>query len=71
MANKNLQNAVSTTCDFEEKTWTFEMEEGFIVSAGNFVIIPLDKFKELIKATKIALNTENLMPLQSVLTDLL
>jgi len=38
----------SLTCDFEENTWTFEMEDNFEVTAGEFMIIPKELFKQQI-----------------------
>lgn len=37
----------SATANFEENTWTFEMSEGFCVTAGDFAIVP---HKEYCKA---------------------
>lgn len=38
------QFGISATCDFVENTWTFEMPEGFKVSAGEFAIIPKSEY---------------------------
>lgn len=36
--------AESVTCDFEDKTWTFEPTENFIVGAGKYVIMPIEEY---------------------------
>lgn len=43
------QIGISHSADFEENTWTFEMPKGFEVIAGDFVIVPKEKYDELIK----------------------
>ena len=47
MSKDKIQVAESLTADFEENTWTFEMKKDFIVTAGKFVIIPIDVYNEL------------------------
>lgn len=44
------QIGTSVAADFEESTWTFEMPEGFSMSAGTFAILPVDKYNALIEA---------------------
>lgn len=39
-----IQVGISATADFEENTWTFEMENDFSVKAGKFAIIDELKF---------------------------
>lgn len=68
--NKNMQFGESLTCDFEANTWTFEMDKNFIVSAGNFTIIPSEKFRQLLLATSQAINTKNVDALEKILTEL-
>lgn len=49
MANFKTQLATSLTSDFSENTWTFEMPKtGFVVSAGEFAIVPSEKYHALI-----------------------
>ena len=46
------QTGTSIGADFEENTWTFEMEQPFVMRAGKFVIIPIEDYKpELPKVT--------------------
>lgn len=68
--NKNIQFGNSFTCDFEENTWTFEMDKDFIVSAGNFSIIPTEKLRQLLEATSKAFKTKNVDDLEEILTEL-
>ena len=49
MSKLKTQIGTSVTADFEESTWTFEMPEGFTMSAGQFAIMPVDKHSALIK----------------------
>jgi len=44
------QTGKSATCDFEEKTWVFEMDSDFKVIAGKFAIIPKENYDSLITA---------------------
>ena len=47
----NPQTGTSIGADFEDNTWTFEMEQPFIMRAGKFVIIPFEDYKpDLINA---------------------
>jgi len=48
--------------DFEENTWTFEMQEDFKVTAGEFAIIPKDKYDNLLTALKGIRNSMNVHP---------
>ena len=51
MSHLKTQFADSVTSDFEDKTWTFEMNDSdFVVTAGNFAIIPRDKYDRILKA---------------------
>lgn len=40
-----MQIGQSFSADFEDKTWTFELEDNFEVSAGMFAIEPVDKWQ--------------------------
>ena len=40
----------SATADFEENTWTFEMKPEFKVTAGKFVIMPIETFNDVKRA---------------------
>jgi hypothetical protein len=42
------QTGNSLTADFQDNTWTFEMEENFVMVAGEFSIVPKNQFTELI-----------------------
>jgi hypothetical protein len=48
MKQIKTQTGSSLTCDFEENTWTFEMDENFVMCAGEFSIVPKNEFTELI-----------------------
>jgi len=48
MKQIKAQTGSSLTCDFKENTWTFEMEENFVMVAGEFSIVPKNQFTELI-----------------------
>jgi len=48
MENLNVQYGISLSADFEENTYTFEMEDGFSVSSGEFAILPKEEFEMLI-----------------------
>lgn len=41
------QIGISAHADFEQNTWTFELADGYSVAAGNFAIIPFEKYNEL------------------------
>lgn len=38
----DIQIGESSTADFEENTWTFEMPEDYHVQAGKFAIVPIE-----------------------------
>ena len=46
------QIGTSVAADFEENSWTFEMPEGFTMCAGQFAILPIDKYNALMEALK-------------------
>lgn len=52
MSKLKTQFGTSATADFEENTWTFEFEGDFNVTAGDFAIIPKEKFNRLLTALK-------------------
>ena len=62
MSILKTQIGEALTADFEENTWTFEMPEDFIVTAGEFAIIPKDKYDDLITALKGIRNSMNCHP---------
>jgi hypothetical protein len=41
-----IQTGRSAEADFEEKTWTFEMPDGYSVCAGKFAIVPIDEYNK-------------------------
>lgn len=43
----STQFGTALIADFEECTWTFEMPESYEVSAGEFAIIPKEKYNKL------------------------
>jgi hypothetical protein len=59
----SVQFGESLTGDFEERTWTFEMPEDFSVKAGEFAIVPIDEYKQLIE--KPSFNGELILTLES------
>lgn len=50
-----VQIGQSITCDFQEKTWTFEMPEGFVFTGDKFAIITTEDYEHM-KAEIIKLN---------------
>jgi hypothetical protein len=44
----DTQFGTSATADFQEGTWTFEMDQPFKVRAGRFAIVDLDEYNKLI-----------------------
>lgn len=38
----------SASANFEENTWTFEMPEDFIVTAGTFAIVPVRQYYQAV-----------------------
>jgi hypothetical protein len=44
------QFGISTTADFEEMTWTFEMPENFKVWPGEFAIVDKPVYDELLQS---------------------
>lgn len=52
MSTLRTQIGASAMADFEENTWTFEMQEGYEITAGKFAIIPEDKYKRLLTALR-------------------
>ena len=50
---KGYQIGVSIQADFEHNTWIFEMQEGFSVSKGEYLIIKKEDFEKLNRWRKI------------------
>jgi len=50
MSILKTQFGTAVTADFEESTWTFEMPENYEVSAGEFAIVPKEKYEQLLNA---------------------
>lgn len=42
------QIGVSATADFEQKTWTFEMGNDFLVRAGEYAIVDKEKYDKMV-----------------------
>lgn len=64
MGNSKLKTQIgnSLTGDFEKSTWTFEMPEKFKLIAGEFAILPKDKYNRLLTALKGIRNSMNIHP---------
>ena len=58
MSNLKTQIGDSLTGDFEENTWTFEMPETFKVTAGEFAIIPKEKYNTAVQTVKNIMESE-------------
>ena len=43
------QFGIAQTADFEERTWTFLMPEGFYVASGEFAIVPKSTWVQILK----------------------
>lgn len=52
MKNLKTQFGDSVTADFQENTWTFEMEGKFSVCAGMVAILPKENYDALLTAIK-------------------
>ncbi len=52
MSKIKTQIGTSLTGDFGEGTWTFEMLGKFEIAAGDFAIIPNEKYVKLLAALK-------------------
>lgn len=48
MAEQKVQIGDSLMADFEDNTWTFEMEGKFVVRAGRYAIIPEAEYRRLL-----------------------
>lgn len=57
---QEIQFGKALTADFEENTFTFEMESDFKVIAGKYAIIPIDLYNEI---------RDDLIKLQKLLND--
>ena len=62
MSKLKTQFGTAITADFEENTWTFEMNENFNVTAGEFAILPKEKYEALLVALKGIRNSMNVHP---------
>lgn len=65
------QTGTSLTADFQENTWTFEMEENFVMVAGEFCIVPKNQFTELItlvQRLKLAISKDENAKMNSEIT---
>lgn len=40
------QKGESLSADFEENTWTFEMPRDFVITAGYFMIVPMEEYAQ-------------------------
>lgn len=47
---EKIQIGESLTADFEENSWTFEMNEDVVISAGTFAIVDITNISEDNKA---------------------
>jgi hypothetical protein len=66
------QTGTSLTADFQENTWTFEMEENFVMVAGEFSIVPKNQFTELItlvQRLKFAISKDEKAKMNSEITN--
>jgi len=59
MSKLKTQYGAAATADFSENTWTFEMYNSFFVSAGDFAIVPSQKYQALINMLDKINNIEN------------
>lgn len=48
MSELKLQIGKSIRSDFSKKTWVFRVDNDIKVSSGEFAIVPLQKFNELV-----------------------
>lgn len=62
MSKLKTQFGTAVTTDFEENTWTFEMDKNFKVTAGEFAILPKEKYDALLVALKGIRNSMNVHP---------
>jgi hypothetical protein len=62
MSKLKTQFGIALTADFEENTWTFEMSKDFKVTAGEFAILPKEKYDAILMALKGIRNSMNVHP---------
>ncbi|MDI6051385.1 hypothetical protein QLS31_16295 [Flavobacterium sp. XS2P24] len=62
MSKLKTQIGEALTSDFSENTWTFEMQDNFSVTAGEFAILPKDKYERLLVAMKGIVNSMSAHP---------
>ena len=49
------QIAISASADFEQDTWSFEMESPYTVMAGKYAIVPIEQYNEALQRIEIAI----------------
>lgn len=54
--NDAIQWGKAITCDFQENTMTFEMEEGFYLQAGKYAIIRIETMEQEMELEKLTKN---------------
>jgi hypothetical protein len=59
MSLLKTQFGTALTADFQESTWTFEMPEDYEVTAGEFAIVPKEKYDLLIYTLEAIKGIEN------------
>lgn len=52
MSKLKTQFGTAITADFEENTWTFEMDKNFKVTAGEFAIVDKILYDQLIQSVE-------------------
>ena len=52
MSKLKTQFGTAVTADFEENTWTFEMDKNFKVTAGKFAIVDKILYDQLIQSVE-------------------
>lgn len=62
MSDLKTQFGVSVSADFGDDQWTFEMPESFEVTAGNFAILPEDKYLVMVAVIERCRNFLNVHP---------
>ena len=65
MSKLKTQFGTSVTANFEENTWTFEMDKDFKVIAGEFAILPKEKYEAILVDLKGMLNSMNIHNMSS------
>ena len=60
----------STSADFENNTWTFEMRGDFKVKAGVFAILPKEHLQNLLEASKEVLKSNHNPKLEQAINNI-